>query len=172
MKVEENLSTLTTALMESMRDKKYHPGVVKQYRLSFQRLNRYMTALSIERYNRGVGDAYIKSAFVDRSYVDLTSREKWKVYHINALSEYQESGNPPLNPQKHPEIIFSGIQGVYFNAFITYKREMKCTESPMKIILSYNLMLTCCQLSRPWMSPITICFILQNYRAMYLLVVD
>lgn len=133
MKVEENLSILTTALMESLRDKKYHPGVVKQYRLSFQRLNRYMTALSTECYNRRVGDAYIKSAFGDKSYIDLKSKDKWKVYHINALSEYQESGNPPLNPQKHPETIFSGIQGAYFNAFIAYKREMKCAESSIHL---------------------------------------
>jgi integrase/recombinase XerD len=133
MKVEENLSILTTALMESLRDKKYHPGVVKQYRLSFQRLNRYMMVLGTECYNRGVGDAYIKSAFGDTSYIDLASKEKWKVYHINALSEYQENGNPPQNPQKHPEIVFTGDQGIYFDAFIAHKIEMRCVASTIRL---------------------------------------
>lgn len=133
MEVKTNLSDVASGLTQLMRKKNYSAAVLKRYRLSCTRLKNYMEREGAECYNRDVGEAYIKYAFGGRTYADLTNREKEKAYHIRALSEYQENGNQPPNPQKHPEFVFFGTEGIHFDAFISYKREMRCTESTVRL---------------------------------------
>ena len=132
MNAKQNLSGLTTSLIQFLRTKKYKENSIRTFIRTWGRLRNYMIRLKIPFYSRDIGDAFIKDWFGDISFQDLKKIQKAKVRHVNALSEYQETGAIKCQRTRIAEITFTGRLGEPFLCFIEYSKAIKRSERTIK----------------------------------------
>jgi len=102
---------------------------IKSYKRTWTKLKFFLEANNILSYNRIVGDQYILEMYNNARYCDLSNSAKQSLRHIDALSEFQETGKIF---QRIPEkILFDGEIGQLMAAFVAFKISSRVKETTL-----------------------------------------
>jgi integrase/recombinase XerD len=132
MEAKRKLSDFTAGCTQLLKNRKYKEACIKKYIHTWEYLEKYMIKLGISSFCRGVGEAYVKERFNNIPYCNLKKSAKDKVRHIEALSDYIESGAISRKRLKVLEITFTGKLGISFNGFVEYSKAIKRSESSIQ----------------------------------------
>ena len=129
MEAKEQLSLLTSGVLEILRENGYKPSCIKRYSITWEYLQAYMVVKGMPLYDRFIGESYLNNRFDVKDHQELTRPQKEKVRHIAVLTDFLEHGFIRKRRFMITPIVFVGLLGEPFNQFIEYARSTMRTES-------------------------------------------
>jgi hypothetical protein len=114
METKEQLSLLTSGVLEILRENGHKPSCIKRYSRTWEYLQAYMVEKGMHLYDRVIGESYLNNRFDVKDHQKLTRNQKEKVRHIAVLTDYLEHGFIRKHRFMIAPIVFVGMLGEPF----------------------------------------------------------
>jgi site-specific recombinase XerD len=124
MKEKQTIDDLVNEFENHLRTLQRSRFSIRQYWQTWKPLKIFMSANSIEYYDRSVGLQFVKSKLGDYEYADLNQMQRQLVNKIDALYVFQCTGKINFGPaplRRNPPKIFAGEIGLIMQDYIAKK---------------------------------------------------
>lgn len=135
-----SLSEIRLGIQELLENRGYNKCVIVRFNNSWDALKMYMCNGGTETYTRSIGEAFIKKISEDKPYNEVRREVKRRIRHINALSEFQETGDIAARRARSIPFEFAEELGAPFVSFFQNSKSQKRSERSIK---DYKIRLRC-----------------------------
>jgi site-specific recombinase XerD len=115
-----SIYSLKDLAIKLVKEKGYTDKSIGNFSYTWNALIRYMESKQISDYTSDVGQDYLKEHFGDRYPLNLSKSEKDYVRRIVILDDLLDKGILVLGKKKGMPRVFDGINGDYFNLFLSH----------------------------------------------------
>ncbi len=112
------IDELTENFRHYLRTIRRSEKTIKLYLAAWQKLKAYMAVRRVKIYTAKIGEAFLLSELGKYRYEELPTSKQNFVSKIEALSDFQKTGNVLLGKRIKPSKFFSGAVGKTMEAFI------------------------------------------------------
>lgn len=129
-KKKQSLQELSTQVEDYFKDLSYTDVRIRFYQRGWALVKQFMLENEIEYYDATVGDTFIRFMLGNRSFSEISTREKEIIRCVNVLTEYQTTGSI-----KFRSILksydFEGEIGELIVSFLDYRRARGLSEDTL-----------------------------------------
>lgn len=129
-KKKQSLQELSTQVEDYFKDLSYTDVRIRFYQRGWALVKQFMLENEIEYYDATVGDTFIRCMLGNRSFSEISTREKEIIRCVNVLTEYQTTGSI-----KFRSILksydFEGEIGELIVSFLDYRRARGLSEDTL-----------------------------------------
>lgn len=129
-KKKQTLCEITSEVEAYFNGLSYHKVRIRVYQNGWKLLNHFMKEHRMKFFNARVGNAFITSVLNERSYTDLSRKEKDTIRSTNVLTEYQSTGMIRFRSVRK-DYNFKGEIGNLMQSFLSYRKAQGMSEDTL-----------------------------------------